>query len=239
LDEVGEMPLDLQAKLLRVLQEGEVQPVGSSKVVRVDVRVIAATNRDLEEAVRRGAFRRDLFYRLNVFPLRIPALRDRGDDVLLLAEAFALRLAKNHRRELAPLTQEDRARLRRYDWPGNVRELHNVIERAFITSADGHRLNLARALTSGPGADGEADGTARWRGGGDTEYLILTAPELRDLERRSIENALEKSNGKISGLGGAAGLLRMNPNTLASRMKALGLRPAHTPRTRESDPEIS
>ncbi|MBX3025928.1 sigma 54-interacting transcriptional regulator [bacterium] len=213
LDEVGEMPLDLQAKLLRVLQEGELDPVGSSRTVRVDVRVIAATNRSLDDMVRAGTFRQDLLYRLNVFPLHVPPLRQRGDDVVRLAEAFAAELAR--RRGGAPLLLRaaDRDRLRRYEWPGNVRELRNVIERAVITSEDGRHLNLARAL---PEAAPVAPSAA-------AEDRILTADELRALERENISRALAAAGGKIAGAGGAAERLGLNPNTLSSRMKSLGI----------------
>ena len=145
LDEIGELPLDLQAKLLRVLQEGEFDPVGSSSTKKVNVRVLAATNRDLEQSVREGKFREDLFYRLNVFPLRVPPLRERGDDVVRLASAFARRFAAKMGRTIAPLTADCARLLTSYSWPGNVRELQNVIERAVITATDG-RLNLDRAL---------------------------------------------------------------------------------------------
>src|SRR5262249_7264253 len=130
LDEVGELPLELQPKLLRVLQEGELEPIGSSRTQRVDVRVVAATNRDLAKEVREGRFREDLFYRLNVFPLRVPPLRNRGDDVLQLASVFAERLGRRLGRRFAPLIDAHAQRLRSYSWPGNVRELENVIERA-------------------------------------------------------------------------------------------------------------
>ena len=146
LDEVGEMPLDLQAKLLRVLQEGEYEPVGSSTTEKIDVRVIAATNRDLEKMVKDGTFRRDLLYRLNVFPLHMPSLRERGDDTVLLAEAFLRRFLKRGHRSTMRLTEDCKVRLKGYDWPGNIRELENVIERAVITSKDGRTLNLDRAL---------------------------------------------------------------------------------------------
>jgi PAS domain S-box-containing protein len=223
LDEVGEMPLDLQAKLLRVLQEGEFEPVGGSRSIRVDVRVIAATNRDLEKTAKEGGFRTDLFYRLNVFPLHVPPLRERGEDVLLLAESFARILARNRGVTASPLTEAGRAKLLAYDWPGNVRELQNVIERALITSPDGRRLNLDRALPdSTPGAPraGVAPGASIPPG----EGRILTAGELRGLERDNLVRALEASEWKISGTGGAAERLGLNPNTLSSRMKALGIR---------------
>src|SRR5262249_47986840 len=146
LDDVREMALDLQAKLLRVLQEGEFEPVGSSRTIRVNLRIIAATNRDLEQISKQGLFRADLMYRLNVFPVHLPSLRERGDDVVLLAEKFARNLAKRRGRTVAAFTERQKSMLRTYEWPGNVRELQNVIERAFITSIDGKTLNLDRAL---------------------------------------------------------------------------------------------
>jgi PAS domain S-box-containing protein len=145
LDEIGDLPFDLQAKLLRVLQEGEFEPVGSSRTRKVNVRVIAATNRNLLQEVRDGKFREDLYYRLNVFPLEVPPLRARGGDVLLLAAAFVRKFSAQIGRAIEPLTENCARRLKSYDWPGNVRELQNVIERAVITAREG-RLNLDRAL---------------------------------------------------------------------------------------------
>src|SRR5262249_19532587 len=133
---------------LRVIQEGEFEPVGSSQTRRVDVRIIAATNRDLGHEVSEGRFREDLYYRLNVVPIEVPPLRERGDDVVTLAAAFAARVGKRMGRRVEPLSEDDVARLRSYAWPGNIRELQNVIERAVITSADG-RLGLARFLHAG------------------------------------------------------------------------------------------
>ncbi|HET9786857.1 MAG TPA: sigma 54-interacting transcriptional regulator, partial [Pyrinomonadaceae bacterium] len=219
LDEVGEMSLDLQAKLLRVIQEGEFEPVGSSRTIRTDVRVIAATNRDLEQMTREGSFRADLMYRLNVFPIHLPPLRDRANDVVIMAQVFAHNLATKSGRPLAPFTDRVKDRLRRYEWPGNVRELQNVIERAFITSTDGKTLNLDRAL---PDVASLKEPTSESSSAGE-EDQILTAAQLRDLERRNIERALELTKGKISGDGGAADLLGLNANTLASRMKSLGI----------------
>jgi transcriptional regulator with GAF, ATPase, and Fis domain len=214
LDEVGEMGPELQAKLLRVLQEGEFEPLGSSRTVRVDVRVVAATNKDLAQMAKAGTFRADLLYRLNVFPLHLPPLRERGDDVTVLAEAFARGFAKRRGRAVAPLSADQKAKLRRYEWPGNVRELQNVIERALITSADGRTLNLERALP-----EAEAPAAPQADGG-----RVLTATELEDFERANIARALEAAGWKISGAGGAAALLGLNPNTLSSRMKKLGIR---------------
>ena len=218
LDEIGELPLDLQPKLLRVLQEGEFDSVGGSTTRKVDVRVLAATNRDLARAVKEGRFREDLFYRLNVFPLHVPPLRERGDDVLSLASAFAERFAAKLGRTLAPLSAESARRLKAYHWPGNVRELQNVIERAVITATD-DSLNLGRALPEASATSAIADRPAHL-----SSVTIRTAQELEELERANILRALESVNWKISGDGGAARLLGMNPSTLTSRMKALNIK---------------
>jgi PAS domain S-box-containing protein len=221
LDEVGELPLDLQAKLLRVLQEGEFEPLGSARTRQVNVRVIVATNRDLDGMVREGKFREDLFYRLNVFPLRVPPLRERGSDVALLARAFADRFARRMGRRLEALHADDIRRLQEYEWPGNVRELQNVIERAIILSK-GARLDLSRAL---PAAAAHVPPPANGEDGG--ESLILSAKELESFERANIERALAACGGKISGENGAACRLGIPPSTLSSRMKALRIqRPA-------------
>ncbi|MBX3300950.1 MAG: sigma 54-interacting transcriptional regulator [Nitrospira sp.] len=215
LDEIGELPLELQAKLLRVLQEGEFDPVGSSKTRKVDVRVLAATNRDLAAAVKQGTFREDLYYRLNVFPIRLPPLRDRGNDVVRLASVFAQRFAGKMGRTLAPLTANDARRLQTYHWPGNVRELQNVIERAVITAEAG-KLNLDRALPETPSVHGvPASRPAA------LPDAILSAKELEELERTNILRALETAKWKVSGEKGAASLLGLNASTLSSRMKAL------------------
>ncbi|NGZ09144.1 MAG: GAF domain-containing protein [Nitrospira sp. LK70] len=215
LDEIGELPLELQAKLLRVLQEGEFDPVGSSRTTKVDVRVLAATNRDLASAVKQGTFREDLYYRLNVFPIRLPPLRERGDDVVRLASVFAKRFAAKMGRTLAPLTAGDARRLQTYRWPGNVRELQNVLERAVITAEDG-KLNLDRALPETLLVHGvPASRTA------SPPDAILSAKELEELERTNILRALEAAKWKVSGEKGAASLLGLNASTLSSRMKAL------------------
>jgi transcriptional regulator with GAF, ATPase, and Fis domain len=221
LDEVGELPIDLQVKLLRVLQEGEFEPLGSSQTRKVDVRVIAATNRDPERAVKDGKFREDLYYRLNVFPITVPPLRDRGDDIAVLAFAFAKRFADRMSRSIEPLSPECIRRLKAYNWPGNVRELENVIERAVIT-ARGGRLNLDRALpetAAVPATERAAPEEAPER--------VRTVRELEDLERQNLIRALESTGWRVAGEHGAARLLGMNPSTLASRMKALGI---HRPR---------
>jgi PAS domain S-box-containing protein len=217
LDEVGELPLDMQSKLLRVLQEGEFEPVGSSHTRKVDVRVLAATNRDLEKFVREGRFREDLYYRLNVFPIQLPSLRERRDDIGVLAASFAQKVAQRLGRTLEPLSDDCLRRLQDYSWPGNVRELQNIIERAVITSHDG-RLNLDRALpeiASAPSAALTEEAFAGKR--------VRTAKELEELERSNIIAALDTAEWKVAGESGAAQLLGVKPTTLNSRMKALGI----------------
>jgi len=215
LDEVGELPLDLQSKLLRVLQEGEFEPVGSSQTRKVDVRVLAATNRDLQRAIGEGKFREDLYYRLNVFPIELPPLRERRGDIGALAGAFVEKFAKSLGRTIEPLSADCIRRLEAYRWPGNVRELQNIIERAVITARDG-KLNLDRALPESIGVIAAAGGEAAAK-------RVLTAKELEDLERGNIVVALEASDWKVAGANGAATLLGIKPTTLSSRMKALGI----------------
>jgi PAS domain S-box-containing protein len=214
LDEVGELPLELQAKLLRVLQEGEFEPVGSSRTRKVNVRVLAATNRDLSQLARDGRFREDLYYRLNVFPIRIPPLRERGEDVVLLADAFASRFAKRMGRTIQPVSPQQAQRLVAYQWPGNVRELQNVIERAVITSMNGS-LNLERALPDVVPAAADPESQVNGR--------VYTMQELEALERENLLRALESCEWRVAGDRGAARLLGINPSTLASRIKALGI----------------
>jgi len=217
LDEVGELPLELQGKLLRVLQEGEFEPVGSSRTRKVNVRVVAATNRDLYREVQDGRFREDLYYRLSVFPLTVPPLRERGDDIALLAEAFARKFAQKTGRTLAPFTPQCLARLKAYPWPGNVRELQNVIERAVITARDG-RMNLDRALPDIPEINTLPAAPE------DSSDRIRTVQEIEALERANILRALETCGWRVSGDNGAAVRLGMNPSTLSSRIKTLGIR---------------
>ena len=221
LDEVGELPLDLQAKLLRVLQEGEYEPVGGSRTEKVDVRVIAATNRDLQEMVAKGTFRQDLFYRLNVFPIRVPPLRERDNDVVLIASILSESIARRLGRPKPVITDACKAKLRRYDWPGNVRELQNVIERAIITSSEVQHLNLDRALPDMTQANAAASRSSTFSAP-DYDH-VFSDTEMRDFERENIIRALELSDWKISGTGGAAELLDTHPNTLTSRIKKLGI----------------
>jgi transcriptional regulator with GAF, ATPase, and Fis domain len=215
LDEIGDLPIELQPKLLRVLQEGEYERVGEDGTRKVDVRVIAATNLNLADAVRERRFRQDLFYRLSVFPLELPPLRARKDDILALALNTIARSAKRHRIPAPPLTPEDVCLLQRYDWPGNIRELQNVIERAVILSK-GVRLRLDVALPHGAGATVEP--TSPSAGHDD---VVLTDRECQDRVRANVMRALERSAGRIYGPGGAAELLGLNPTTLASRLRAL------------------
>jgi PAS domain S-box-containing protein len=217
LDEVGEIPLDLQSKLLRVLQESEYERVGDDRTHTVDVRVIAATNRNLEQAVVEGTFREDLFYRLSVFPIEVPPLRERGDDVLQIASHFLERTCQEFAHEPLTLSKQQAALLKRYDWPGNVRELKNVIERAVILSRGKVlRLDLAMndILIAAPASDAAENATAS----------LLTERDMRDFERKNTVAALEMSEWRVSGPNGAARLLGVKPTTLADRIKKFGIK---------------
>jgi transcriptional regulator with GAF, ATPase, and Fis domain len=222
LDEIAEIPIGLQAKLLQVLQEQLFERVGENRSRRVDVRIIAATNRDLEKAIEAGNFRNDLFYRLSVFPIEVPPLRERREDIPLLTAHFLKMCAKKMNTQAPKLTNAAIERLQTYDWPGNVRELQNAVERAAIFAQTG-ALNFdflrpdspkpadpVRAVPSTPTPS--------------PDPVILTEAELKRRERESILAALKQANGKISGPRGAAELLGMKPTTLASRIKALGLK---------------
>jgi transcriptional regulator with GAF, ATPase, and Fis domain len=225
LDEVGEIPLSLQSKLLRVLQESEYERVGDEKTRTVNVRVIAATNRDLEQAVADGRFREDLFYRLSVFPIDVPPLRERGDDVVQLAAHFLERTCKDFGHAPLTLSKQQAALLKKYDWPGNIRELKNVIERAVILSQGKVlRLDLAMANILDPAAQ------IRHSVPAETErQRILTDAELNELSRRNMLDALRASDWRVSGPRGAARRLGLKPTTLADRMKKLGIsRPRET-----------
>jgi transcriptional regulator with GAF, ATPase, and Fis domain len=223
LDEIGELPLELQAKLLRVLQEREFEPVGSSRTRRADVRVVAAANRDLAREVRAGRFREDLYFRLNVFPIRLPPLRERVEDIPLLVGRLLARLTERLERPIAPPSPEQIRRLQAHRWPGNVRELHNVVERAAIASRGG-RLDFTAALPETHPTDSDRCALAA------AGRRVLTARELERLERDNYVRALEACNGRIAGHAGAAQLLGLSASTLASRLKALGLRSSHASR---------
>ena len=205
LDEIGELPLELQPKLLRVLQNGQLERLGSPRTIDVDVRIVAATNRDLHEEVRQGRFRRDLFYRLNVFPLTVPSLRDRREDIPLLVRYLVDRHARALRKPIEDVPSGVMAAFESYDWPGNIRELENVVQRAIILSRGG-TLDLKDAWlprTSEPISSG------------------CTA--LVDVERRHIVQVLESCRWRIEGAGGAAQILAMKASTLRSRMLKLGI----------------
>jgi formate hydrogenlyase transcriptional activator len=217
LDEIGELPLELQAKLLRVLQEGEFEPLGSTRSVKVDVRIIAATNRDLKHMTTGGTFREDLYFRLHVFPIHLPPLRERSRDIELLAELFIRRFAKRMGKRIDPLTPDQIALLHSYDWPGNVRELQNVIERAIILASN-PRLQLDRAMT---GTAPPLELPAAHPPVASQVTRVLTSNELICFERANLVRALESCQWKIAGEQGAARLLGMPATTLTSRMKAL------------------
>jgi formate hydrogenlyase transcriptional activator len=232
LDEVGELPLDMQVKLLRVLQEQEFEPVGSSRTTKVDVRIIAATNRDLQQEVSVGRFRADLYYRLNVLPVRVPPLRERREDIPQLALLFVQRYAKRIGRTIAGVSRESMERLVAYPWPGNVRELENVIERALVLSAGpvlevGPDL-LPKVLPSEmPGMASAAGSVAPTlpvaAGHGTIDPAISPPNSLDDVQRLHIAATLDQTGWVIEGPRGAARILDLHPNTLRSRMKKLGL----------------
>jgi PAS domain S-box-containing protein len=213
LDEVGEIPLDLQSKLLRVLQESEYERVGDDRTHAVDVRVVAATNRDLERAVADGKFREDLYYRLSVFPIDVPALRERGDDVVQIASHFLEKTCQEFGHRPLALSKQQAALLKRYDWPGNIRELKNVIERAVILSR-GKVLRLDLAMSDILGAPREQTAASE-----DAPSRIMTEEQLQELERNNILAALRLADWRVSGANGAAKLLGLKPTTLADRMR--------------------
>lgn len=216
LDEMGEVPLELQSKLLRVLQEGQFEKVGEDHTRTVDVRIIAATNRDLEAEVNAGRFRQDLYYRLSVFPIELPPLRDRVEDIPMLAQHFLTQSARKLGLDAPHLTAVQLKELQSYDWPGNVRELQNVIERAAIRSRDGH-------LDFGLGRTRSVRSSSH-----KSESKSLPAPaslnEIKAHERKLILEALAKTRGKIYGSDGAAALLGLRPTTLSSRVHRMGLK---------------
>ncbi len=219
LDEVGELPLGLQPKLLRVLQSGQFEAVGSSRTRSVDVRIVAATHRDLAAEVQAGRFREDLYYRLAVFPIHVPPLRERKDDLPLLVRSLLKKIAERMGKTLEAPSDFAIAQLATYEWPGNVRELINVLERAVITARAGV-ADFGRALPEAPRSSPGPTSTA-----GETKGpRVLTFDELRDLERRNFELALEQCAGTIAGPSGAAALLGMKPSTMRSRLQALGVK---------------
>jgi transcriptional regulator with GAF, ATPase, and Fis domain len=206
LDEVSDLAIELQPKLLRVLQEGQLERLGSTRTVDVDVRVIAATNRDLADDVRQNRFRDDLYYRLNVFPITLPSLRERREDIPLLAQHLANRFARAMPKPMKPISDSVARALQQYDWPGNIRELENVIQRAIILSSDGVisindiSLSAAKPATASMGTT------------------------LEEIERNHIQRMLSTTLWRIEGRRGAAELLGLKPSTLRSRLRKLGIR---------------
>jgi transcriptional regulator with GAF, ATPase, and Fis domain len=221
LDEVGEIPLELQGKLLRVLQERTFEPVGDDRTRRVDVRVIAATNRPLEAEVDRGRFRRDLFYRLSVLPLEVPPLRERREDILPMAERFMRAAAERLHVPLRALLPDEQRALLAYDFPGNVRELQNIVERAMVLEPTG-RSALTREIARVPPPLLPVQGPASVVPNGAAEEVIAE-DHFRALERQNLLNALARSGWQVAGPNGAAKLLGLSPSTLAYRLKRLGI----------------
>jgi transcriptional regulator with GAF, ATPase, and Fis domain len=214
LDEVGELPLELQGKLLRVLQEGELERVGGDRTIKVDVRIIAATNRNLKEDLDQGRFREDLFYRLYVYPITVPTLAQRKDDIPLLVNAFVQRFTRAQGKQIKHIPQQVLDELADYSWPGNIRELENVIEQAVIAAKD-QTLRLAARLRSGET---------------DSEKQEVYQGSLEDVERDYIQRILVHAGWRIEGRGGAAELLKLHPNTLRFRMSKLGIERPKTTR---------
>ena len=208
LDEIGEMPMDLQTRLLRVIQDGEFERLGGPKTIKVDVRIIASTNRNLENEIRKGRFREDLFYRLNVFPITIPPLRQRKEDIPLLVDYFVAKFNKKTGKKIETVSKDILNVLQEYDWPGNVRELESIIERAVITSQGTGLQILDRFVNSLKTGEQDAQ-----------ECKVLV-----DIERDHILRALEKTGWRIEGKKGAAAMLGLNPSTLRGRMRKDGIR---------------
>lgn len=219
LDEVGEIPLSQQGKLLRALQENEFERVGDAKTQKVDVRVIAATNRDLGAEVKAGRFREDLYYRLSVFPIEVPPLRERVDDIVPLALSFLDQSCSELGRHSLKLTKAQAAQLKSHSWPGNIRELKNTIERAVISSP-GNKLNLELSVTRTRESTVTTDSSSR----PEPANGFLTSSEFRELEKANIIAALKHANWKTWGENGAAELLELKPSTLAYQMKTLGIK---------------
>lgn len=216
LDEIGELPLELQAKLLRAIQEKEIERLGGNQTIKVDVRIIAATNRDLEAEIARGRFREDLYYRLFVFPILLPPLRERKDDISLLAQHFAARAALKYGRDIKGINPECIPALLTYRWPGNIRELENLTERAVIAATTPY-ITIAPPLSRQVAASSDTSPPA----------ATTVSASLAESERQAIIQALRQCNGKIRGALGAAALLDVKPTTLEARMKKLGIVKEH------------
>lgn len=223
LDEIGELPIDLQAKLLRVLQEKEIERIGGNQTIQVNVRIIAATNRNLEREISAGKFRLDLYYRLNVFPILLPPLRERTEDIPLLASFFGQKMARKTGKPFLGIKPEALEEMLQYHWPGNIREMENLIEQALVLNDGRSPLqwgrSLLRELTALPSPDHSANTSSQ------------SLDHIRELqqatEREYILSILRKTNGRIRGTGGAAELLKLKPTTLESRMEKLGIKKMH------------
>jgi transcriptional regulator with GAF, ATPase, and Fis domain len=222
LDEIGDMPPDLQAKLLRVLQEQEFERLGGSNLIKVDVRVIAATNRDLFRSASEGTFRQDLYYRLNVFPIQLPPLRERREDIPPLVHYFVRRFSLKIGRKIIRIQRETMERLMNYSWPGNVRELENVIERAVILSR-GSELEVTPGVLPEIAAVASAQAAAPRPAPEEKSPGAPSPQSIDQVERGHILAVLMQTNWRIEGSDGAAALLNLNPSTLRSRMKKLGV----------------
>ena len=222
LDEIGDLPLELQPKLLRVLQEQEFERLGSTRTIRVDVRIVAATNRDLAQMVRERTFRADLFYRLNVFPIALPPLRKRVEDIPQLVRHFAQKFASRMHKDIGPISDEVMEDLQRYHWPGNIRELQNVIERAVIM-ASGPELDIPYS-EFGPSTKSESP---------------VTAGTLEDIDRAHILNTLKQTGGMVGGRNGAAARLGLARTTLIYRMRKLGIANERIGAASDAEPCIS
>ena len=206
LDEVGELPLEQQVKLLKVLQEKEFERIGGNQTIKTDVRIIAATNKDLEEEVAAGNFRRDLFYRLNVFPVHLPPLRERKEDLADFIRFFVAKHLQENTPDLPTFNKRSMKQIMQYQWPGNIRELENVVERALIL-LDGKHLSLDLIPLQNK-----------------KDAFATNTPSLEEIEKQHIQEVLMKSNYKISGPNSASEILKLNPNTLYSKMKKLGIK---------------
>jgi formate hydrogenlyase transcriptional activator len=202
LDEIGDLPADVQVKLLRVLEERQIERLGSPNSIPVDVRIVAATHRDLEQRIASGSFREDLFYRLNVFPIRVPALRERADDIPLLVWHFIEQFSKSLGKRIDGIPRENMSRLQEYSWPGNIRELRNVVERAMIVVV-GSQVTIPVPS--------------------ETRAARQCSAKLIDVQKEHIRSVLEASRWRIRGAGGAADQLGLRPTTLETRMAKLGL----------------
>lgn len=221
LDEIGEMPMDLQVKLLRVLQEKEIERIGGKQTIKIDVRIIAATNRDLEKEIANGKFRLDLYYRLNVFPITLPPLRSRKEDISILANHFANKFSRKTGKPFNGIKSSAMEELLRYHWPGNIREMENLIEQAFVLNDGKSQLQWGRPLVN----------TTAGIFNAVKEASPTTLDEVKELqqatEREYILSVLKRTNGRIRGAGGAAEILNLKPTTLESRIEKLGIKKIH------------